>query len=89
MHLEVTQQNRFFGSIQSQGQHGRMERLMFEAEVQFLVVQINRLSVLACTIHDAGDTTGMTQAAARSGALAITLLGVNFDLHVTTPNYSF
>jgi hypothetical protein len=59
-----------------------MERFVLQAEIQILVVQIDSLGGNAIAIDDTGNPAGATQAAARSGALRITLDCIDFDLHV-------
>jgi hypothetical protein len=50
--------------------------------IQLVVVDVELLGCGGTTVNDAGDPASVTQAAARSGALCVTLLGVEFDLHV-------
>jgi hypothetical protein len=45
------------------------------------VIQLNGERILVATVHDARHKAGVTQAAARTRAMYVTLLGDNFDLH--------
>jgi hypothetical protein len=63
-----------------------MECLLAQRMVQRVVVQLDGERILVSTVHDARHKAGVTQAAARTRAMYVTLLGNNFDLHDQSPN---
>ncbi|MFZ1061723.1 MAG: hypothetical protein WAP47_21320, partial [Candidatus Rokuibacteriota bacterium] len=65
-----------------------MKSLLAQRVIQRIVIQLNGERFLGSTVHDTRHKAGVTQAAARTRALHVTLLGDNFDLHFLAPNYS-
>jgi hypothetical protein len=85
VHLHVAQQRHFGHTADFQVEHGGMEGLLAQRMVQRVVVQLDGERFLAAAVHDARHKAGVTQAAARTRALHVTLLGDNFDFHFSLP----
>ena len=83
--LRIAQQDRLLGAIDIQRQHGGVKRFLAQRVIQRVVVQFDLHRAGFTTVNDTGDFTGVTQTAARTRTLQITLGSNNFDFHVASP----
>jgi hypothetical protein len=60
---------------------GGIESLLAQQLEQLVVVDVDLLRRGRAAVENAGDPAGATQAAARSGALSIALVCIEFKLH--------
>ena len=81
MALHIAQQAHFLLAFEIDVEHGGIEGLLAQQLKQLVVVNIDLLRLGRTAIQNAGDPAGATQAAARSGALSIALVCVEFELH--------
>jgi len=81
MALHIAQQAHLLLAIEVDVQHGGVEGLLAQQLKQLVVVDVDLLRLVRATVQNAGYPAGATQAAARSSALSIALVCVEFELH--------